>query len=88
LITNRKPSAVCFTSRVTPWLKILAGRNTLKITTVPGIKHEVPDPTWVAAYERDTGGRRHSINWNVNYLNGTVMSRNGKERGLGRSMLE
>jgi hypothetical protein len=59
-------------------------RDVLGVPTVPGIHHDVPDPTWVASdYGRDTGGRRHWLNWYVNYLSGTVRSRNGRTWGLG-----
>jgi hypothetical protein len=59
-------------------------RDTLGIPTVPGIHHEVPDPTWVSDdYGYNSGGKPHWLNWYINYLQGTVRSRNGKTWGLG-----
>jgi hypothetical protein len=59
-------------------------RDLNRVATVPGIHHEVPDPTWQPAeYGRDTGGRAHWLNWYMNYINGTIRSRNGRTWGLG-----
>lgn len=60
-------------------------RDTLAVPDVPGIHHDVPDPTWIPDdYGYGSGGKAHWLNWYINYLRGTVRTRNGRIWGLGK----